>query len=413
MRRLVWIALALFSFEAIARAQTNSGIDELVRSAIEKQKTRPQWFQLRTVLLADIPYVYQYKARKAKFNGDGGIKNDASWREEIVLIEGVLFATPIESNIPVINDSNFKNQRELSNQKKLAELQSRPEAEKRKAEEVRKKRRDERSQFWAEFLKAFRFKLVEHKNHNGRPTSVVSLTPDPKYRPHGIVDTQYLPKLQGQLWIDDADQEIARIEIEFVKNVGAAFGIVGKVYKGTRYYMELAKQFEGQWLPARAKTELRMRTLFFKEHETFTVDFDNYRRFSSEVNIQAASVREPADTEREKLQGSWIVVGAETRGQQIAELKGGKFVFDGIAFTFQTALGNLKGEVSLGPSKSTRTADFIQQGSSRNHTWRAIYELAGSDLKVCYVEDGTEEDRPTNFATSPESRASLIVLKKE
>ena len=51
--------------------------------------------------------------------------------------------------------------------------------------------------------------------------------------------------------------------------------MIGEVYKDTQYSMELTKQLDGLWLPARAETDLRQRILLFKEHEKFTVELGN------------------------------------------------------------------------------------------------------------------------------------------
>jgi hypothetical protein len=288
MRQTVFIAVLLMLKTAFVHGQTNDGIDTLVRTTIEKQKDRPMWFQLRSVGLADIPFVYQYKARKIKFDGDA-VKDDQSWREDVVIIDGVAFPTIVETSFGL--DPKLQRQKEAQNQKRFAALQRRSEAEKRKAQEARNKRRNERRQFWDEFLRAFRFNQLEHKTHNGRATTVIAFVPDPAYGPRAVVDTEYLRKIQGQIWIDDADREIARIEFEFIRDAGAGFGLAGKVYKGTRYYMELAKQIEDQWLPVRAETELRQRILFFKERETFKVEFGNYRKFTADVKIDIAGPR--------------------------------------------------------------------------------------------------------------------------
>lgn len=72
---------------------------------------------------------------------------------------------------------------------------------------------------------------------------------------------------RGQIWIDDNDEQIAHFEIEFTEDVSAGFGVVGKVYKGSRYRMELAKQVDNLWLPVLAETILRMRTLVMKTNE--------------------------------------------------------------------------------------------------------------------------------------------------
>jgi hypothetical protein len=134
--------------------------------------------------------------------------------------------------------------------------------------------------FWDEFSRAFRFALLERRDHNGRPTARVSFTPDPSYRPRGIIDTEYLPRIAGQLWIDEQETEIARLELRFERDHKIGLGTLGSINRGTAYSMELAKQVQGFWLPKRAETDWHVRKLVVSSHERFTVDFGNYRRFT-------------------------------------------------------------------------------------------------------------------------------------
>ena len=91
MRKMALLALVLITATASAQGPGDSG--ELLRSAVEKQKARPYWFRPRNVGLTDIPFAYQYTARQTKFNGDGSVKKDLWWKEDVVSIDGVGFAT--------------------------------------------------------------------------------------------------------------------------------------------------------------------------------------------------------------------------------------------------------------------------------------------------------------------------------
>jgi hypothetical protein len=168
----------------------------------------------------------------------------------------------------------------------LAKVKRRSEADKAKIRATEEKQRKERALFWEEFMKAFRFQFIEHRKLQERPTTMISFTPDPMYRPNEVVDTKYLPKVRGQIWIDDADEEIAHIELEFMNDVTAGFGLLGRVSAGTRYSMDLGKQIGDQWLPVKAETVIKMRQLLvMKTDQKYTYEYGNYRKFSTEVRF--------------------------------------------------------------------------------------------------------------------------------
>jgi hypothetical protein len=74
--------------------------------------------------------------------------------------------------------------------------------------------------------------------------------------------------------------------MEFTDNVSVGFGLVGKISTGTSYVMDLRKLIDDRWLPVRAETMIRMRQLLVtKTNEKYTVEYGNYRKFSTDSKI--------------------------------------------------------------------------------------------------------------------------------
>jgi hypothetical protein len=292
--RILAVASLLLVTGSGAVAQTTDA-SGLVRTVLEKQKPRPFWFLLRSISFGYVPYVFDVRARTEKYDGKGNIKGGSppNWSAGIfTAVEGMLLYTPVNfGGIPV----NAKEEKEWEDrrEKRLAEVRNRSEAEKAKIRADEEKKRKERAAFWDEFAKAFRFQILEHKEHNDRQTVVIAYSPLPSYKPGNVIDTKYLPKIRGQIWVDEADKEITRFEIEFTENVNFGFGLVGKVSEGTSYSMDLRKLIDDRWLPVKAETTLRMRQLLLmKTNEKYTVEYGNYRKFSTDSRILSS---EPVD----------------------------------------------------------------------------------------------------------------------
>ena len=268
--------LVLVSGQAPVAAQ--SAVD-LARAALEKQKGRPFWLQPNGVLLRYIGLVYETSATRTELDADGRIKKQTSWRQDVVPVEGVSFVVLLaEHGVPV--EPARQADLERRNQERFAHLQRRPAAEKARDRAAFERRRAERDRFWDEFARAFRFELVNEPRHHDRPAIVVGFRPDPSYRPRGIIDTEYLPKIAGRLCIDQQDVELVHLELEFIKDYRIGFGVVGSIRRGTKYSMELAKQGDDQWLPKRAATDWHVRKLVAASRERLVVDYGRYRRFS-------------------------------------------------------------------------------------------------------------------------------------
>jgi hypothetical protein len=281
--------LTLLALLPTLQSQADVAAAHLAQGALEKQKARPFRFHLRSIGFGDVPYVFDVTTTVVKYDGTGKPKPKESGcvvKGVFIPIEAAMFYTPLESCGQSV-DAKTRESFESRNKEKLAKVKRRSTAEKAKLQAEEEKQRKERTLFWGEFIKAFQFRIVGRREVNGRPTTMISFNPASGYRPIGAVDTQYLPKLSGQLWVDDADNEIAHLELEFTDNVTAGFGLVGKVSAGTSYFMDLRKQIDDEWLPAKAETVLKSRALLvMKTNEKYTVEYDDYRKFSTEVLIR-------------------------------------------------------------------------------------------------------------------------------
>jgi len=292
MTRVLTLAgvLAIACFPAPASSfQSEDEAARLARSVLEKQKERPFWFHMRSILFGYVPYVFNVKATIFKYDSKGNVEPGCK-----TLPHGTGVFVPIEESLHYIplefcgNPVAMKTRKtwEQTREDKIAELKRKSDADKAKSRAAAEKQRLERAQFWDEFIKAFRFQVVERQIHNQRPTTRLSFTPMPGYRPGSAIDTKYLPKMRGQIWVDDADNEIAHIAFEFIENVTAGFGLIGKVSAGSSYSMDLSKQIEGQWLPARAETVLKIRALLvMKTNQRYIYEWGNYRKFSTDVRV--------------------------------------------------------------------------------------------------------------------------------
>ncbi len=111
------------------------------------------------------------------------------------------------------------------------------------------------------------------------------------------------------------------------------------------------------------------------------------------------------------LQGSWTVIAAQHGGKPMDGLSGGVMTVTGERFEIQTASGNqLKGVLKLDKSKKPAVMDLMHDSGMH---WEAIYQVDGEDFKLNYVPAGGKDKRPTAFKTSPDTEASIVILKRK
>ena len=121
------------------------------------------------------------------------------------------------------------------------------------------------------------FSNIRRERVRGRPALVLEFQPKSGAAPIGDVERQ-VAKMAGTLWIDEASQQVIRIESYF-------FDDYASVVQGSSVWMEQTLVNDEVWLPSRIETNLRRSVNFgallqaliavqFTGHKKFTVETD-------------------------------------------------------------------------------------------------------------------------------------------
>jgi hypothetical protein len=120
----------------------------------------------------------------------------------------------------------------------------------------------------------------------GRPTIVFDFAGRKDAKSHGLVEDAS-KKLQGTIWIDEADRQVAHAEVRFADNFRVAGGLFASVEKGSSFWFDQTQINNELWLPTGGEANVRARVLLLKsvrQHVTER-DFD-YKRFSVETQAK-------------------------------------------------------------------------------------------------------------------------------
>jgi hypothetical protein len=131
-------------------------------------------------------------------------------------------------------------------------------------------------------------------NFRGRPTIVFDFVGRKDAKTHGLVEDAS-KKLEGTIWIDEADRQVAHLEVTFDDNFHVAGGLVANIEKGSNFRFDQApvhipdekdpppervKESE-LWLPTGAEGTVQARLLLFKNLRQHFVERDyDYKRFT-------------------------------------------------------------------------------------------------------------------------------------
>jgi hypothetical protein len=112
---------------------------------------------------------------------------------------------------------------------------------------------------------------------DGRPAIVVAFKPRASARPWSS-EGKLVRHFKGRVWIDEAEQQIARVEAEAIDTVSFGLGFLVRIQKGTKGTFVRRPSNGGVWLPVEARLTGQGRALLFRRFDLDLVsEYFDYR----------------------------------------------------------------------------------------------------------------------------------------
>jgi hypothetical protein len=99
--------------------------------------------------------------------------------------------------------------------------------------------------------------------YRGRSTVVLDFIGRKDAKTHGIAEDAS-KKLQGTIWIDEADLQVAHVEVSFDDNFRVAGGLLASIDKGSSLHFDQSPVNGGLWMPTGAEVQMQARVMLFK-----------------------------------------------------------------------------------------------------------------------------------------------------
>jgi hypothetical protein len=249
---------------------------EIVRRAVAQD--RPYFDRARD-------YNYQRNIEVKQFDRQGKVTKTETETYDV----GIYYGRPYERLIardgrPLSAKEDAREQakmdRELAKRKRRAEEEQKVDREERRAER----------QAFRDIPEAFDFKLLGEESRFARKMWVIEATPRPGYRP--VNDrAKLLAKMQGKMWIDQADYQLARVEAETIDtfSIGA---ILLRIGRGSRIVLEQSRVNDEVWLPLAITVKGDARLALIKSFRAqIDIAYRNYKKFQTESKFTVAEVQ--------------------------------------------------------------------------------------------------------------------------
>ena len=121
------------------------------------------------------------------------------------------------------------------------------------------------------------------ESYRGRPTIVFDFVGRKDLKAHGMSE-DISKRLQGTVWIDEADRQVAHLEVSFNDNFRIAGGLAVSVQKGSSFRFDQELVNGEAWLPTGGEGTIQARILLVKGIHQRGIERDyDYKRFRVET----------------------------------------------------------------------------------------------------------------------------------
>jgi hypothetical protein len=228
-------------------------------------------------------YTYVERDVEHGLDGKGQVKSTEIKTYDVMELYGESARRLIQKDDkPLDGKDSAKEEEKL--QKLLDKRKNESEGDRRKREEKEEKEREDNRKFVREVADAYNFKLLGTESIDGREAWIIDGEPKPGYEPQ-MKEAKLLPKFRGRIWIDKADLQWSKLDLECIDTVSVGW-VLARLHKGTRIMIEQTRINDEVWLLKHVAFKVDARVALLKG---FNVDgdqtFRDYKKFRSTAKI--------------------------------------------------------------------------------------------------------------------------------
>lgn len=231
-------------------------------------------------------YTYTSLQTTQSIDADGQVKKTETVENEDFFVNGHLIERAVKKNgLPLDNDEQQKETERVA--KLVAKAKTTPPDQPLEVHAINISRVPE---IISRVLQIMDVRNPRRQIWHGRPTIIFDFVGRKDAKTVGIAE-DVSKKLQGTMWIDEADRLIAHMEVSFNDNFRVAGGLFASIEKGSNLRFDQALINAELWLPTGAEANLQGRLLMVRNYRQHVIERDyNFKRFRVEPQ-QLSDVR--------------------------------------------------------------------------------------------------------------------------
>jgi len=251
---------------ALAQQAANPPLPEIHQLMKEVHEHQKQLGKVRE------NYTFSDSQVVQEIDGKGQVSKTESREIEVFFVHGRQIGRLVKKDGKPLTDEEQK--KETERVTKAVEKAENPEPEEHK---------NNQNVSLLHMLEIMDVRNPRRESFRGRQTIVFNVVGRKDAKTHDLSE-DLSKKLQGTIWVDEADRQVARLEAVFNDNFHVGGGLVANVQKGSRFSFDQAPVNGEIWLPSGGEITIDMRLLLVKgiRQHILIRDYD-YKRFHVET----------------------------------------------------------------------------------------------------------------------------------
>jgi hypothetical protein len=231
-------------------------------------------------------YTYIERVEEHKLDGDGQIKSTESKTYEVMALYGEQVHRLVEKDDKPLSGKDAAKEEEKI-QKLIDKRKNESDDDRKKRLEKEEKQQAEDREFVKEIADAYNFRFAGLETRDSHSTYVIDADPRPGFEPH-MKDAKFLPKFRFRVWIDQAETQWIKLDIQCVETVSVGLFLV-RIHQGSNIQIEQTRVNDEVWLPKHIALKLNARVLLFKGlNVESNVTYRDYKKFRTGTKIVPA-----------------------------------------------------------------------------------------------------------------------------
>jgi hypothetical protein len=255
-------------------------------------------------------YSFLRKETEREIDGKGVVKKETVRVSEVfpIINRRPIMKLISENGVPLSGDRAAKEDKRVQEEFTKAEREKDKDAQKaterraaREREKAAQSKKDEDEDVEiSQFFRHCEFVSPRRERFQDRETIVFDFRVQSGFKPSTRQES-LISKLVGVVWIDPLDKQVIRLEARLAEGFKMGGGLVLSLRPGAALVMEQTRLKEGIWMPRFAQINLSVKVLLFGGgHINQTVEWSDYKHFSSDIDSYKLGQPKPEETPAKK-----------------------------------------------------------------------------------------------------------------